>query len=230
MSLLPLLADDFIGFLKDQPQVVVIVLVVIIGLIQGIARTAKKVMGATGMADQRGGMGGGNRRRQRDAVLDADPESLLPSGLRSRVWGEAKRAGIVEDAADADHDWYDDDDEEEEVKLEPIRARRAPAADAAPVARRVARRMAAPAGEDDQQSIPAGTTNTTHDDDVSMARWLITGRRPTRAEVRTAILWSEIIGPPRALKPYRSPARRGGSAGAGPTSIAIMPLRDRPRS
>ncbi len=223
MGVLPLLADDFISFLKDQPQVVVIILVVIIGLIQGVARVAKKVLGAAGMDEQRGGMGG-SQRRQRDAVLDADPESLLPAGLRSRVWGEAKRTGVVAETDDA---WYDDDDDddEEEVKLAPMRARRAAAAGAAPVARRVP----TPMTKDDRRAQRAGPAGTTHDDDVAMARRLISRRRPSRSEVRAAVLWSEILGPPRAMKPYESPARRG-RGGTGPSSIAIVPLHDRPQS
>jgi hypothetical protein len=233
---LPLLVNELLDFLKKEPGLIIFALVVVIGIIQGVARGVKKLLDATGLRDGggqdgRGGLAAADRGRtgsaRRDPVLDADPESLLPAMMRSRGYQEPEP-----------------DPEPAGVRLAPPEAR-PPKARSAMEQPRVTRRQreqaraaAAPVHDDHQALLEgplavgrAGTTETTHDHDVTMARRLVRGRRPTRREVRTAVLWREILGPPRAIEPYQSPARRGLRNAAGnPSAIAIMPLRDRPKS
>lgn len=255
MGALPLLEDGILEFLGDNPQIIVIAIVVIIGLLQGLGRTVKKMMHAAG-ADGGGPQGGrrrpGTQRRERASggILEADPESILPGFMQTGIYERAQREGVVPE--DEEPVVFHEEPQRADAPAvafaessAPARSRRERRQDREAAKRPVITPIAAPeeyqfgsagtqvgggtAGHLDTHDVAA--TRTTHDADKSLARTLFAYGRPSRDQVRTAILWGEIIGPPRAVRPYQSPARRGlRDSSSGPSAIAIMPLRDKPTS
>ena len=222
-------AAGILELLEKNPQIFLIALVVLIGIINAVGKMAQKAVkkmkdaGDGGSAEQ--GLRAGRRTRAARPVEEpepeafVDPEELLPDFLRPAAWRQAVAAGVVEATPVAEPAL------EPEIQLEPL-----PTVE--PKRKRKSERERERERRHDWNEEHATTHRLLEDSPVATVVYaaptihgLLGVGQPSHSEVRRAILWNEVLGPPRAMRPYQAP--RAGRRAAPP---AISMITQPPRS